>query len=57
MAALAVKYFLIRKGIASKWIEIVSYGSSSPMVPNDSENNQALNRRVVFELPDPCEEE
>ena len=55
--ALAVKYFLIQKGIASKRIEIVSYGSSSPMVPNDSENNQALNRRVVFELPDPCEEE
>jgi len=55
--ALALKYFLTQKGIAPKRIEIVSYGSSSPMVPNNSENNQALNRRVVIEpLPEPCEE-
>lgn len=57
--ALAVKNYLVEKGNSPERIEIESFGDASPMVPNDSAMNWALNRRVefiVFKYPDPCPE-
>ena len=55
--ALAIRHYLVQKGIQPERLKIEFFGSSSPMVPNDSANNRALNRRVMFEIPRPCEEE
>jgi len=57
--ALAVKNYLIERGISPERIEIESFGSSNPLYPNDSAMNRALNRRAefrVFKYPDPCTE-
>lgn len=44
--AIAVKHYLISKKIDSTKIIIDSYGEHEPTVPNTSEDNRALNRRV-----------
>lgn len=46
----AVKAVLVDNGIASSRIETVSYGATRPAVPNTSDENRGLNRRVVFVL-------
>ena len=44
----AVKAWLVGKGISSSRINAVGYGEESPRVPNDTEDNMRLNRRIEF---------
>ena len=44
--AAAVMTALLDREISVTRIEAVGYGASRPLVPNDSEKNKALNRRV-----------
>ncbi len=47
----AVKDFLTKKGIDSRRIKIVGYGSSRPLASNDDEKDgRELNRRVEFKV-------
>ena len=41
-----VKDALVSKGIDEKRIRSVGFGSDYPRVPNDSEENRAINRRI-----------
>ncbi|HBA90162.1 MAG TPA: flagellar motor protein MotB [Geobacter sp.] len=45
-----VRDFLISQGVPGAKMAAIGYGSSRPAVPNDSEANRALNRRVQIEL-------
>ncbi len=47
-----VRDYLVGKGIDKKRIKAVGYGSSQPIVPNDSKENRARNRRVEVEILD-----
>lgn len=42
----SVKVALVERGVADERMSVVGYGESRPLVPNDSEKNKALNRRV-----------
>jgi outer membrane protein OmpA-like peptidoglycan-associated protein len=44
----SVRTYLIKKGIAADRLVAVGYGMDKPAVPNDSDRNRALNRRVQF---------
>lgn len=44
--------FLISKGVSSKLLTHRGVGQAEPMVPNNSEANRRLNRRVVVEILD-----
>jgi len=44
----AVKAWLVGKGIDASRINAVGYGEESPRVPNDTEDNMRLNRRIEF---------
>lgn len=46
--ATAVKEWLVARGIAADRLTAKGMGETSPMVPNDSDANRALNRRVEF---------
>ena len=46
--AAAVKLYLVSHGIAADRLTSHGYGLERPLVPNDSDNNRALNRRVQF---------
>lgn len=48
--AQAAKDYLVSSGVAPERIGIRSMGETQPAVPNDSPQNRALNRRVVFEI-------
>jgi OOP family OmpA-OmpF porin len=48
--AKAVAELLNRFGINNKRIAIKSYGKNEPVVPNDSDENMSLNRRVEIYL-------
>lgn len=45
-----VRDFLVSQGVPGSRMTAVGYGSSRPAVPNDSEANRALNRRVQLEI-------
>lgn len=45
-----VRDFLVSQGVAASKMAAIGYGSSRPAVPNDTEANRALNRRVQIEL-------
>ena len=45
-----VREFLISRGVPASRMTAVGYGSSRPAVPNDTEANRALNRRVQLEI-------
>lgn len=45
-----VRDFLAANGVPSSRMSAVGYGSSSPVVPNDTDANRALNRRVQLEI-------
>jgi outer membrane protein OmpA-like peptidoglycan-associated protein len=45
-----VREFLVSQGVPASKMTAVGYGSSRPAVPNDSETNRALNRRVQLEI-------
>ncbi|MCC5936741.1 MAG: OmpA family protein [Lunatimonas sp.] len=42
----SVRDFLIQAGVASETVDVLGKGDKSPLVPNDSEENRALNRRI-----------
>jgi outer membrane protein OmpA-like peptidoglycan-associated protein len=46
--AAAVADWLVEHGIARDRLEVHGYGNTQPKVPNDSEENRALNRRIEF---------
>lgn len=45
-----VRDFLAANGVPGSRMSAVGYGSSNPAVPNDSDANRALNRRVQLEI-------
>ncbi|WP_224981957.1 OmpA family protein [Geomonas agri] len=45
-----VRDFLAANGVSSSRMTAIGYGSSRPAVPNDTEANRALNRRVQLEI-------
>jgi outer membrane protein OmpA-like peptidoglycan-associated protein len=45
-----VREFLASQGVPASRMTAVGYGSSRPAVPNDTEANRALNRRVQLEI-------
>lgn len=45
-----VRDFLASNGVLSSRMTAVGYGSSNPAVPNDTDANRALNRRVQLEI-------
>lgn len=50
--AQAIAKYLIEKGAASSNIESNGYGETRPTLPNNSEANRKVNRRVEFKLKD-----
>lgn len=46
--AAAVVAYLVSKGIAADRLVAHGYGEASPLVPNDSKDNMARNRRIEF---------
>lgn len=42
--------WLVKKGIDRSRLTSVGYGKHRPLVPNDSEENRAINRRVEFKV-------
>jgi outer membrane protein OmpA-like peptidoglycan-associated protein len=48
--AYAVYAYLIQNGIESKRLLAKGYGPDKPVVPNDSEKNRQLNRRIEFKI-------
>jgi outer membrane protein OmpA-like peptidoglycan-associated protein len=45
-----VRDFLAANGVPASRMTAIGYGSSRPAVPNDTEANRALNRRVQLEI-------
>lgn len=45
-----VRDFLIGQGVPASRLSSIGYGSSRPAVPNDTEANRALNRRVQLQI-------
>ena len=50
MRAHAVVNYLTDKGIGAKRIQSAGYGGSKPVVPNDSDEDRAKNRRIEFKV-------
>ncbi|MDZ4708493.1 MAG: OmpA family protein [Saprospiraceae bacterium] len=48
-----VKYLLVSKGLKASRIKTSSKGESSPIAPNDTEQNRSLNRRVELFILSP----
>jgi len=46
--AASVRRYLVNKGISTDRLVSHGYGMTRPLVPNDTEQNRALNRRVQF---------
>jgi OmpA-OmpF porin, OOP family len=46
--AASVRKYLVAKGIATERLVSHGYGMTRPLVPNDTDQNRALNRRVQF---------
>lgn len=45
-----IKKYLVTKGIDEKRLTAQGFGDTRPLVPNDSEENKAKNRRVEFKV-------
>src|SRR4051812_12222333 len=48
--AVTVTRFLVAKGMKPEQLGALGYGEFDPVVPNDSEENRALNRRIEIQL-------
>lgn len=44
--ALAVTNYILSRGVSRERVDLRGYGPDRPLVPNDSEENRSLNRRV-----------
>jgi len=42
--------YILSKGIDPKHITSKGYGETKPVVPNDTDENRQLNRRVEFKI-------
>lgn len=51
-AASAMNYLVEEEGISPDRLTSVGYGKDKPLVPNDSDENRAINRRVEFKITD-----
>jgi len=47
-ATTVVKYLIQKHGIPPEKIAAIGYGEHKPIKPNDTDENRAKNRRVVF---------
>jgi outer membrane protein OmpA-like peptidoglycan-associated protein len=45
-----VLVFLVAAGVAPQRLTAAGYGEKRPLVPNDSDENRAKNRRIEFNL-------
>jgi len=52
----AVKEYLVSKGVTADLITPQGYGETKPLVPNDSDKNREINRRVEFKIIKPNNE-
>lgn len=50
LRANAIKDYLIIKGISINKLKAIGFGSSQPLVPESSEENRRINRRIEFEI-------
>lgn len=50
--AKSVYAYLVQQGVAEKQLEYKGYGKEKPLVPNDSEANRQINRRIDFTVLD-----
>ena len=48
--AISVEDYLIKKNINKSRMQSVGYGETKPLVPNDSDDNRAINRRVELKI-------
>ena len=48
--ARSVREYILSKGIDPKRIVSQGYGETKPVVPNDTDENRQLNRRVEFKI-------
>jgi len=48
--ALAVKKYLQKKGVDTKYLEIVAHGSNDPVASNKTESGREKNRRAVIKV-------
>jgi outer membrane protein OmpA-like peptidoglycan-associated protein len=48
--ARSVMEYILSKGIATTRITSQGYGETKPVVPNDTDENRQLNRRVEFKI-------
>jgi len=55
-AAAVARYFIEAHGLDPERFEVVSYGSTRPIGPNDTPEGHRLNRRVVIRALPPLEE-
>lgn len=46
----AVLTILVNNGVSEKMLKSVGYGSSKPLVPNDSDDNKFKNRRIQYSV-------
>lgn len=46
--ARSVRDYIVKAGTAADRVAAVGYGESRPIVPNDSDKNKSLNRRIEF---------
>ncbi len=46
----SVRSYLLSKGVAASRLEARGFGENAPVAPNDTEDGQALNRRVEFHI-------
>ena len=42
--------YIVKKGIDRSRLTSIGYGKHKPLVPNDSDKNRAINRRVEFKV-------
>jgi len=45
-----IERYLVEKGVSPERIEIIGMGESEPLVPNDTQEGRAVNRRAEIEL-------
>ena len=46
----AARKYLLKHGISEERVNAIGYGKKQPLVPNDSDENRAINRRVEFKV-------
>jgi outer membrane protein OmpA-like peptidoglycan-associated protein len=52
----SVKKYLVSKGVSENMITAKGFGETKPIVPNDSDKNREINRRVEFKITKPNNE-